>query len=351
LSNYYHALDFKKFEDAYEYLDPETRPSKEQYFMELSLEDGIMASYSKLTDLKYEFKQVDEENINVKVKSNWLTSIQNYQEDKKLELVKRSDKWFVKHESYELITPPDQLVKVAELDVKQQGRRKAKVNETRQEDILDRPEIFIDEASLIRKDSSLSVVGHLTNIDNDPAYITVEVVLYDQQGNEKKRSTVGTKMVHNLLPKESSVFQADFAFDSIDEELDFAVFVRSVVYDRFMYKYFGITDFKLEGQQVSGEMVNNGSREISIPHILIPSYKSNRICYIDEYYLPKGIRPQRSKDFNFEREDISSLEILKSARLDQFIVNGIPCVESQKKLPAMNEHAILFLDGYVPDKQ
>ncbi len=349
LTNYFHALDFKKFEDAYQYLDPETRPEKDQYLLELSLEDGILASYAKLNSLNYSLEKLDENNIKTRVDIDWVTSLKSYSTNEDLELVKRKNKWYVKHKPYEMKTPSDQLVKVAELDFKQQGRRRAEVDKTRLEDVLDRPEIFVSGGNLVKKDGKYSVVGEVLNLDNDPAYVTIEAELYDLNGLPVAKQSASEHLIQNLLPKERSAFRIDFDSIQNQNQLQMAIFVRSVVQDKYFYKYQGVQGLRIDSLSANGEYHNNGTKEISIPYIMIPRFVNDDLVWVDDFYLDKGIRPQRFKSFDLNLTPLHEIEILQKGSLENFIVNGVPCSELQAYFPLDTKlsKASIYVNGLV----
>ena len=51
---YYDAIDFKEFERAHSYLDPEGGKTIAQFMLEVSVSDGILSSYAKLDSIHVE---------------------------------------------------------------------------------------------------------------------------------------------------------------------------------------------------------------------------------------------------------------------------------------------------------
>ncbi|MFB0907233.1 MAG: hypothetical protein QMB03_02945, partial [Spirosomataceae bacterium] len=76
--------------------------------------------------------------------------------------------------------------------------------------MLDRPELNIISARLIKKDSSYSVVGEIQNIDNLPAHLTIQADLYDEYNRKLVSYNAKYTTIHRILPKETVAFRIDF---------------------------------------------------------------------------------------------------------------------------------------------
>ncbi len=338
---YFHAIDFKKFEEAYTYHDLSGGLTLEQYTLELSLEDGILASYAKLDTLIIkEVKQISDNKVKIDVKANWFTAVQKYSTEHTFDLNKKDEKWYIIKPEYEAATPPDQIINIPDINYYTQGRRKAEAGATFREDVLDRPELYVPAANLIKSDSTYHVVGIVTNIDNDPSFITIEAVLYDELGNTLYRANADEVLIHNLLPKESSGFRIDFDNwsilpDSIDREdvASFVVFARTSVTDEKFYKFMGLRELEVQDQQLHGRLDNYGNKEISIPQILALQYENDNLKWVKTHYMDKGIRPQREKPFEMELKNLKNLCLIEKGNNKNILINGSERQESAKLLP------------------
>lgn len=341
LYSYYHYQDFKKLDDAYELLDKSKGLTKEQYQLELSLEDGILASYANLDSLELiKMKELSSNRRIYDVKAHWITAVQEYSTRHRHELTLRDGKWFMVKEESEKATPPDQLMNIPNIAFHDQGRRKADITATSREDILDRPEIHLTEAALVEYEGGYHIVGEIHNIDNDPAFVTVEAVIYSESGKEMARANADEILIHNLLPKESSIFRIDFdqltlGQDTIGAPLvhDFVVFARSMVTDESLYKFTGIRKLKLGRRSIKGGFDNYGNQEISIPQILSGYIQDEKLIWVDVDYLSKGIRPQREKPFEVNIPELGQLKLLSNHDENNLMVNGTASSRMKKLLP------------------
>ncbi len=335
VQSYFDALDFKFFEAAYQHFDPELRPDFEQYMLELSLEDGILASYAKLNNLHIDrLPKEKQDRLTLKVKADWMTALMSYTTTHYIDCAQREGDWFIVPQSAEKKTPPEQFFRVAELDFHKQGRRQAITGKTFREDELDRPDMYIPQASLIKCDSSFAIVGEIINTDTHPAYVGLQGILYDQDGIELLRYNTRDLIKHNLLPKESSLFRIDFSdiqkqtrkADQQQMVLDrepanFVLFAKGMVNTSAFYKHSGSHQFELDST-LNVLIYNYGSREISVPQVLSGLYQHERLCWVQGQYLPMGIRPQRSKQVKIPLDALKRLEVLAIGDDSNLFVNG-----------------------------
>ncbi len=343
LNAYFDALNYKDFKKAYSFLDEETRPILDQYMLELSLEDGILASYSILDSLEVlDIHYEDENHAVADVSLLSTTSLMNYKTVEKIHLIKRDKGWFLMHKKYDRDIPADQFYGIPDVAFFNQGRRKADISITRREDVLDRPEAYIIQSSLVKKDDQYYIVGEIQNVDNVPAYLTVDGTLMDKHGNLLARYNAGNAIIRRLLPNEKTPFRIDFINNSqienanysylenkndfknehFKEPTNFKVFVRTMVSGQKMYKLTGVKDLSIKGNELKGSIVNYGTKEISIPQILIAEYDfSGQLKWVDDSFLESGIRPQREKEF-FLKSKIDEVNIIKKANSDFLYVNG-----------------------------
>ncbi len=351
---YFHALDFKKFSEAFSYLDQSAGLTMEQYILELSLEDGILASYAKLDSVVIiNEKQISPSQKKVRLAASWFTAVQKYTTTHELHLVKKSDNWYIKKENYARATPPDQLINIPDINFHDQGRRKAQARATFREDVLDRPEIYIHQANLVRLDGNYYVVGEVTNIDNDPCFVTIETLLYDKNGKELYRANADEVLIHNLLPKERSAFRVDFdkwEGNLADDVYSFVVFARSMVTDEKLYKFMGIRQLDLDTNgQLQGSFDNYGNKEISIPQLVVSKSKNDLMLWATSAYIDKGIRPQREKTFMVDLDLDRDVLLKAKGTDDNILINGTRRSESKKLLPKKKSEKRKNFDGLTKD--
>ncbi|MCB9082622.1 MAG: hypothetical protein H6555_13025 [Lewinellaceae bacterium] len=339
---YFNRLDFKDFPKAYTYFNPDTRPSLDQYLMELSLEGGILSSYAKLDALRTTYQKGDHPGeLKAEIEASWLTALHYYQTKHTITLTQRGLFWYIEPFQLEKRTPPDQFVRIPAIDFFSQGKRKALADKVEKRDILDRPDFYILSAALVERSGQYAVIGEAINTDNDPGYLTLEAVMYNRQGQELARYNARDAISHMLYPKESTTFRVDFTAlrppvpvtDSVPHS--FVVFARSMVAAEGYYKNTGLQQVRVDSntQHMQGEVINYGARQIIVPQLLLSYYRPDRkLLWVEPLYLSGGIRPQRQKAFDHPLPDLGDIRVIQWGNDDNLRINGVPRQEYRQTL-------------------
>lgn len=343
---YFHRIDFKNFHKAYTFFNPDTRPSLEQYMLELSVEGGILSSYAKLDTLQVTLLPAENNRqIKAQVQARWLTALSAYCSEHELLLTQKGLRWYLEPFTLEKRTPPDQFVRLPNVDFHSQGKRKALADKVEKRDILDRPDIYILSASLLEKKDSFFIIGELLNVDNDPSYLTVEGVLYDSTGAEINRYNARDALQHVVYPKERTAFRIDFEdllpdrwvkkFPDLPRQrpAGFVVYVRSMVAADAPYRHTGLQDVRVDMENtIQGTAINFGARQIIIPQLLAAFYDEQQLLWVNSRYLPGGIRPQRKKDFSWPLPDLRGITVLAEGDDENLRINGVSRREYRESL-------------------
>ena len=337
---YFHSIDFKYFRKAHTYFNPDTRPSLEQYMIELSVEGGILSSYAKLDTIIITHQSGDHpKSLNTTVEAHWLTALRSYKSEHQITLTKKGLFWYIEPFELEKRTPPDQFIRLPSVDFLSQGKRKIIANKVEKRDILDRPDLYILSASLVEKDNRNAVIGQVVNIDNDPSYLTVEAVLYDSLGQELARNNAQDAIRHVLFPKETTTFRVDFEqyFHQLEEQQkdtslqtppkphSFVVFIRSMVSSEGFYQHTGVQSVSLsQDSLMQGDVINFGAKQVIIPQLLFSYFQNDKeLIWVEPIYLQGGIRSQRKKPFSHKLPNLDSIKIIDQGNDDNLRVNGV----------------------------
>jgi hypothetical protein len=364
---YYDDLDFARFSSAYRRLDPEARPSLDQYLLERSVDDGLVASYGKLAQIDTTLLERTGDHARVEVRLSYVTSLSEHRQVVVHDLVRRDGRWWLSPVVSDPSVPPDQLVRRPAVTFLSQGRRRVTTGTTAYADILDRPEVVTQSARLVRVDGRWVVIGEVFNTDVDPADVTITVQLLDARGRVLAQYNAAEIVLHKLLPKEGTPFRVEFegiagaldvgdlaggAFDpnavtplEIDDAdvASFAVYTKAVVTGRDLDRSLVAEDLSVEthadGTWLTGQLRNDGTVEVTIPHLLL-TYRDadGGLAWVDHVYLDQAVRPQRSIDFRVRID--SGAGITPTALTGATYDNGIGSV-------ATGPHGgpLLALDG------
>ena len=348
VQSYFHAIDFKEYEKAFGYLDQSTGLTYEQFLLENSLEDGILASYARLDTVRIlEEKTLSENKLELDVEVSWFTAVQKYKSTHNMIAQKKDNQWTLTRAPLQAAIPSDQMLQILDVSYHDHGRRKATLDNTAREDILDRPEIYMNSAKLVRKDGQFHIIGEITNIDNVPAYISIEGILLDKNDQAISYNNADKTLIHNLMPKEKSPFRIDFnEWEYIDKKtkmkdvVSFHINAQALVTDEKIYKFSGLKELSIQNNKISGWYDNYGNKEISIPQILVEKRKNGDLIWVEDYYLDTGIRPQRQRPFSIPIE--SGSDVLISARAEDInILSNSHINEGQRiYLPSGSNQAV-----------
>jgi hypothetical protein len=340
---YYDDLDFRRFETAYQRLNPETRPDFDQFMLNMSVQGGLVASYSKLEELKTDILIQEQDYMEVAVNAKYITALSYYSDTVTLNL-SRSDEhgWSIEPGLVDVTVPPEQFVRRPTVEWLSQGRGRPTTETTDFADILDRPELQILSSQLVaREGTRYSIVGELMNIDADPADITVTGYMYDTEGNELTWYNAGAGMAHKLMPQDITPFRVDFegvagilladaaknfSFEPNEtwdyvlptgaELGDYDVFAKAVITARDLDREVGIQGLTVAENagsfNIEGQLINSGLAEAVIPHIFVTYYSEDgKVMWVDHHFLPESVRAQRALDFSVPVTPIEELEILE----------------------------------------
>lgn len=347
LKAYYHALDFKYFQEAHSYFPPGSIPFDE-YMLRLSLRDGLLASYGKLDSIGFTIQYPTAHAAIAQVTTQWVTPLELYTLHSVHHLERRSGKWYIQPPAFDKTIAPDEHLEKGMAVFHSQGKRVVSTTLVRHEDVLDRPSMQIVSARLVKKDNRYAVVGEAVHTGHLPAHVTIEAQLFDGAGRKLVAYNAKYNTLHKVLPAEKIPFRIEFestAWVTEDDKrplhfdpqeftdyrfdgapTDFRVFVRCVVADKDLYRDHGVQRLQVDSihHSISGQLFNYGVQEISVPQLLITYYGPDSVVsWVDHVFLRDGIRPQEQQDFRADLAAIDSVRIIRQGTSDRYYVNGI----------------------------
>lgn len=357
---YYDDLDFRRFGDAYQRLDPENKPDYDQYLLELSINGGLLASYAKLDAVTAEILTIEPERIEAQVNTIWITAVEEYATSRLHTLVKRNGRWYIEPDSVDVRRAPDVFIRRQEVEWLAQGRRRISTGPTDYADILDRPLIQVISSRLVQVGDRYHVVGELVNQSSDPADVTVTGYLFDEQGNILSWYNAVRGTVHKVFPYERVPFRIDFegvagsvlsdaatagefaadAFSPLELEspiASFQVIAQGVVTARDLFRDVAIQDVNIslgiDGQQhIIGNLINNGTVEATIPQVLVTFYdETGQVMWVDDEFVDVAIRPQLMQPFDVQITPPDSIEVLLTNEGDR------PLMEAGERIPLLQD--------------
>lgn len=343
VESYYDAVDFKKFQEAHEYLIPEKNLSVEQFLLEISVSDGLVESYGKLNSIQTSVMEETDSSAIVKTRLEWITAIESFQKEVLHEVKKIDGNWYLKHTDFENTIPTNQFFDLAEIQFYNQGRRTVSTKESFHEDVLDRPVVEVLQSTLVRKGDQYSVIGTIQNLDDYPADLTIKASLLTEEGNFLTAYYDKFYVIHKLLPKDVSPFRIDFEsvgwlqdstssvfdpniFEAVDlkrKPTQFKLEVLSTVATQDLYRNISINEVSISQNTVAGEVFNFGNKAATITQMLMAYYNElQEIIWVDHNYLTKSVFPRKNQSFSFNLDDLENLSMITNTS-EETLVNGL----------------------------
>ncbi|NNE73878.1 MAG: hypothetical protein HKN26_09455 [Acidimicrobiales bacterium] len=332
---YYDDLDFRRYEAAWAQLDPHNRPELDRYLLILSVNDGLVEGYAKLEQLTIDGVEILGDIGRVDVTLHYLTSLETYRVSRSHDVVRRDGRWFLVADPVVESLPANQFLRQQTVDYLDLGRRDQTRVEVDYNEILDRPNVSILDSRLVRTAAQWHIVGQVTNIDVDPADITVAGWLEGPDGERLAAYDGGLATVHKVRPGETVPFRIDFegiagAEDNADPsagdfdpesftqlQLDrpiagYAVSAKALVTGRDLDRL-ALSELRWDDDELAGTVHNPLVVSATIPMLSVARLDSSgEVAWVDGVVLPDGIRPQRSTTFSTSLTplaEISTVEV------------------------------------------
>ena len=333
--DFYDDLDFGRAEAAWARLDPVTRPSMEQYLLERSVRDGLVDGYAKLDTLEVIEARLADGAGEVDVRARYITSLTAWTVEATHVVVERDGDWYLRYESMENPVPVEQFARQTVVDYVDHGRRAVTTETSDYGDVLDRPRLAVLDSSLVRKGDRWFIVGQVTNLDIDPADITVTGRLRDADGGELAEYQAGVGTVHKVLPGETVPFLVSFegvvgaaegvddssgVFDPAnvvqlvldDEVASYEVEVKALVTGRNLERL-AVEDLRIGEQAdertLAATIANPTADDATMPLVIVAYLNEDgEVVWVDVQPLSTAVRSQRERGVEIELLDISAIE-------------------------------------------
>ena len=336
--DFYDDVDFGRTENAWARLDPVTRPTLEQFLLERSVRDGLVDGYAKLDTLEIIDSRISGGAGEVDVRASYVTSLTSWTVEETHVVVARDGDWYLRHRSTENAIPVEQFARQTVVDYVDHGRRAVTTETSDYGDILDRPRIAVLDSSLVKEGERWFVIGQITNLDIDPADITVTGRLRGEDGVELAEYQAGIGTVHKVLPGETVPFRVSFegVVESADVDDETGVFdpdsVVQLVLDEEIVSYeveakalvtgrnlerLAIEDIALSerdgdgGARLSATITNSSTDNATLP-IVVVSYLDPRgdVLWVEATPMSVAVRSQRERRVEIDLVDVSALEAM-----------------------------------------
>lgn len=359
ITAYYDALDFKAFERAHSYLNPNEKKTLSQFMLETSVTDGMLSSYAKLDAMDITVNRHKNEATAI-VTNTYITPLEVYKKTFTHTLKKQKGKWFITPNTLDTDIPPDQLIAYNTTQFYNHGRRRITTQQTHHEDILKQTVLEVLSAKLIKKEGKYSIIGEIQNVDNLPADVTVKGTLYNKQNVQLATYNAQYQIKHKLMPKEITSFKIDFEgvawlkkdekipetfnpyeFTSVElkgDPVQFDLQCAGNIATTDLYKNVSINQVAVHKSDVNGTLFNFSIEEVTIPQLIISYYnKQKELIWVNHQFMEEGVRIQRKQNFSLTLEHLDDVDVIQTTLKTAF-VNGLPNAEIAKKMIPNRQH-------------
>ncbi|XKF16038.1 hypothetical protein LL947_02435 [Halomonas sp. BLK-85] len=347
VETYFKHLDLRRFHDAYDLLAAEIRPPFEAYLFGLKWQGGLLNSYGKLESVDIEEQARTDSIIDFSVTLTYITSLERISRTLDIRTIKHDDHWKVVPPTLQATQTPARLQRQAGVEWNRPGRRQPRYDMEQHDDRLDRPNITLESGRLVKHSDRFSVIGRITNRDNDPAAISVlaNIMAGDSVLSSQSAGIWGGQ---RLLPSETAGFRVEFdgvlsltdaeASGSFDPEFflppefdeapdDASIEVRSQAEPVNLYRSISINglafseaDNRLEA---SGLVVNTGTDVASIVRVGFLLYDANGLpLWMDAGFLESNLYPGQSAPFEITLPHADEIDIIADIDIVPSIING-----------------------------
>ena len=337
--DYYDDIDFGRLDAAWERLDPHTAPSLEQFTLERSVRDGLVDGYAKLDRLELVDARIENGSGEVDVVAHYVTSLTAWTVEETHIVVERDGQWRLGWVGTESAIPVEQFARQTVVDYVDHGRRRVTTETSDYGDILDRPRVSVLDSRLVTRAGQWFIVGQLTNLDVDPADITVTGRLLGADGTALATYHGGEGTVHKVLPgetvpfrvafegvatvamanlaqdQEAGVFdpelvvQLELTEDVVSYEVEAKALVTGRNLDRLVVSNVSAEHTPDGAMALSATISNRGTETATIPMASISLLDGNgEVLWVDAFPLSTAIRSQRSAEVTFDLTDPTTLD-------------------------------------------
>ncbi len=370
ITAYYTDLDFRRFASAHNRLDPETRPPLDQQLFAWRWRGGLIASYGKLTNIEITPLGGADNIADWEVRLDWLTSLDARQETVMVRTVRRNGYWFITPIGLRPVLTPSLIDRQPQVGWSAPGRRQPRPEADLHRDRLDRPEIAVTTARLVRLDGRLMLVGEAINLDPDPAAVSVLADLLDDDGNSLLRQAGDTTGAQRLLPGDTAGFR--IGFESVlsledatpDQGYDPTQYIppvldsepagvrleaRALVSVDGNYRGVSLNDIRSEIAEnrfrITAQAVNAGTLTASVTRVTASLFDTEgRLVWTEAGYVETNIYPGQSTSFQLDLPLASEITIVSELGVEDLQINNLTPTFTTADLPEATAGTIP-LDG------
>jgi hypothetical protein len=171
---------------------------------------------------------------------------------------------------------------------------------------VDAPHVRIISMNAVDASEGSAVMGEVVNEDTIPAFVNVNATLVDGAGNLIDDENSFDKIIHVLLPKQTSPYRIDFPHVNLSKVKNVRMDVKATLVPASSDPVIGVMNQKLDtdarGQsQLHGDLFNESGQTANIPHVIASFYdNAGKVVWVSDGYVEQALLPQSSAPFALE---------------------------------------------------
>ena len=288
-------IQARNFDGAYARLANRADVDRDSFVHEFSGSHGSLLTYANLESYDLWGLHSGEEEAMVRAKLHYSTAVGSLDDIRDIKVEKSGDTWKVEWPVNPAPKLPPQVIPVNYLrwDVINRG-----AGDDWGVQNVDSPQVRILSMNAIQRPDSVVLVGEVVNEDSVPANVNVGATLLDHNQRELAQESSFDKISHTLLPKQVTPYRIDFPDMRLERIKSVRMDVKALLVSASADPVILVNQQKVEtdplGKKVlSGELLNQSSEIVNIPHVIAIYYDGNgKVIWVSDGYVAQALLPQ-----------------------------------------------------------
>jgi len=297
---YEHAKT-RDFKGAFKYVSASSNTDEQAFVRDMGGRDGSLRTYSNLQNVDTRILHQDDNAAMVRATAEWSTAVGAFYDTRDLKVVNEDGNWKVEWPVEKQAKVPPQVIPVNYLrwDVITRGN-----DDDWGAQNVEAPRVRIVSMNAIERDGATIVMGEIENEDTVPAFVAVNAMLKNKNGDVIAEESSFDKISHTLLPKEISPFRIDFPKVKLAQVKSVSMQPNSMLVPASADPVIGVlnqhVDKDLRGKPVlKGQLINESGEVVNIPHVLATYYDgSGKVVWVSDGYVDQALEPQTPVPFS-----------------------------------------------------
>jgi hypothetical protein len=294
----------RNWDRAYSAVEKANDSLNEQGFIQEWLgSNGGLRAFSNLEGFDSRPLHATDTDAQMRVRLHWATPVGPVEDVRDFRLAKRGDAWKVVWDEAPPQSVPAQVIPVNYLrwDLVTGGSGDEWGSRN-----VDAPHVRIVSMNAVESAEGSVVMGEVVNEDTIPAFVNVNAVLVDANGNPIDDESSFDKILHVLLPKQVSPYRIDFPNVNLSKVKNVRMDVKATLVPASSDPVIGVMNQKLDtdaqGRPVlHGDLLNQSGETVNIPHVLAAFYdNTGKVVWVSDGYVERALLPQSSESFAVE---------------------------------------------------